>query len=53
MTLELDCPVCDAAIPLDNNEKPGDLVQCSYCKETFKVMRSKERGLFLIEEFEE
>lgn len=52
MVTVMDCPICDAEIPLDNDEKPGDLVQCSYCKETFKLIRTKDK-LLLIEEFEE
>ena len=52
MTIELECPVCEADIPLDNNERPGDIVQCSYCKEFFKVVRTKDK-LILVEEFEE
>jgi len=52
MAIEFECPVCEADIPLDNNEKPGDLVQCSYCKETFKVIKSKDK-LILVEEFDE
>jgi hypothetical protein len=36
MAVEIDCPICDAPIPLDNNERP-----------------TKDKGLMLIEEFEE
>jgi hypothetical protein len=53
MVIELECPVCDAEVPLDNKEEPGDLVQCSFCKETFKLVRTKEKGLMLTEEFDE
>jgi hypothetical protein len=53
MVVELECPICDAEIPLDNKEGPGDLVQCSFCKETFKLVRTKDKGLTLTEEFEE
>jgi hypothetical protein len=53
MAVELECPVCEASIPLDNDEQPGDIVQCSYCKEPFKLLLMKGKGLVLIEEFEE
>ena len=53
MAAEIDCPICDAAISLDNNERPGDIVQCSFCKECFKLLQTKDKGLVLIEEFEE
>lgn len=53
MANELECLICDAEIPLDNDEGPGDIVQCSYCKEYFKLIRTKDKGLVLIEEFEE
>jgi uncharacterized Zn-finger protein len=33
---EATCPYCEAEIPLDDNEKEGDEVYCSYCQ-----MRSK------------
>ncbi len=53
MSVELECIICEADIPLDNNEDHGDIVQCSYCKEYFKLVRTKDKGLILIEEFEE
>jgi lysine biosynthesis protein LysW len=46
----LECPVCDAEIPLEG-EGVGDLVVCSYCQMTFKVI-SKKDGLSLTDEFE-
>ncbi len=52
MAKDLECPVCDADIPLEGNEKPGDLVLCSYCKVTFKLIKSKGKWA-LTEEFEE
>ncbi len=48
---ELECPICDADIPL-SDEKPGDLVMCSYCKVTFKLLR-KKGDLYLEEDFDE
>ena len=51
MAVEIDCPICDAPIPLDNNERQGDIIQCSFCKECFKLLQTKDKGLVLIEEF--
>ena len=52
MSTELECPICDADIPLEGNEKPGDLVLCSYCKVTFKLIRARDKWV-LSEDFEE
>ena len=52
MTEDLECPICDADIPLDGDEKSGDLVLCSYCKITFKILRKKDKWI-LVEDFEE
>ena len=38
---ELDCPVCDADLLLDGDEKPGDQVYCSYCNSTIKVRAAR------------
>ena len=48
----LECPICEADIPLDGDEKSGDLVLCSYCSVTFKILRKKENWI-LVEDFEE
>jgi hypothetical protein len=52
MTEDLECPICDADIPLDGDERSGDLVLCSYCKMSFKILRKKEKWI-LVEDFEE
>jgi uncharacterized Zn-finger protein len=52
MATELICPICDAEIPLDGDEKSGDLVLCSYCSMTFKIRREKDDWT-LVEDFEE
>jgi hypothetical protein len=28
---DLSCPICQANLPLDGDEKPGDEVFCAYC----------------------
>jgi DNA-directed RNA polymerase subunit RPC12/RpoP len=52
MESELECPICEADIPLDGEEKPGDLIFCSYCKVTFKILMKKGKWI-LTEDFEE
>lgn len=52
MAIELECPVCEADIPLEGDEESGDLMMCSYCKGTFKLLRKKDKWT-LVEEFEE
>ena len=52
MSTELECPVCDADVPLDGGEKPGDLIMCSFCKVTFKLLK-KEDNWILEENFDE
>ena len=52
MASELECPICEADIPLDGDEKPGDLVLCSYCKVTFKILAKKDKWI-LSEDVEE
>jgi hypothetical protein len=52
MSKYLECPVCEADIPLEGNEKSGDLILCSYCKVIFKLIRAKGKWT-LTEDFEE
>jgi len=52
MATELTCPICDADIPLDGDEKSGDMVLCSYCNVTFKVLKTMNDWT-LVEDFEE
>lgn len=48
----LECPICEADIPLEGDEKSGDLITCSYCMMTFKMLRKKDKWI-LAEDFEE
>jgi uncharacterized Zn-finger protein len=52
MAKEMVCPICDADIPMEGDEKPGDLILCSYCKVTFKLLKRKDKWV-LVEDFEE
>jgi hypothetical protein len=52
MALELECPICEADIPLERDDQQGDLIMCSYCKVTFKLLKKKEKWI-LSEDYEE
>jgi hypothetical protein len=52
MASELQCPICEADMPLDGDEETGDLILCSYCKSTFKMVKAKDKWV-LEEDFEE
>jgi len=52
MATDMVCPICDADIPLDGDEKTGDWVLCSYCKVTFRLIRKKDKWV-LVEDFED
>ena len=52
MSTELECPICDADIPLEGDERTGDLVLCSFCKVTFKLRKTRDR-LLLEEDIDE
>ncbi len=48
---EYQCPVCDADLNLDGDEKPGDNIYCSYCGSTIKIYRSKNgEGFRLVDD---
>ena len=52
MSAEIECPLCDAEIPLEGQEEAGDMIVCSYCKSTFKLIFKKGK-LVLTEDFQE
>jgi hypothetical protein len=52
MSIELECTICDADIPLEGDEETGDLVVCSYCKVTLLMVKKKEKWV-LSEDFDE
>ena len=35
------CPVCDADLTLDGDEKSGDTVYCSYCSSSIKIYATR------------
>jgi hypothetical protein len=34
---EASCPICNADVPMDGDEREGDTVYCAYCKAPLKV----------------
>ncbi len=50
--LELECPMCDAEIPMSGEEKPGMELSCSYCDTPLKLKKKREDdSLYLQEDF--
>ncbi|MFQ5464457.1 MAG: hypothetical protein ACE5EI_00875 [Thermodesulfobacteriota bacterium] len=47
----LTCPLCDAEVPLDGDEKSGDQVCCPYCESPLKLKRTRADEAFLVEDF--
>ena len=37
---DLSCPVCNAHVPLDGDERAGDDVYCAYCRAPCKLKKS-------------
>lgn len=44
MAKETTCPICSANIPLEEEDRVGDSVFCSYCGTRLKITRIKETG---------
>jgi hypothetical protein len=42
MRSELACPVCNADVPMDGDEKLGDEVFCAYCGAPLALKDSRE-----------
>ena len=42
MRSELACPICNADVPMDGDEKLGDEVFCTYCGAPLTVRGSSE-----------
>jgi len=42
----IECPTCDAEIPLDEQDREGDTIFCPYCGTPIKLVRKgKEEEL--------
>ncbi len=45
MAREATCPVCSAYIPLENDDRMGDYVFCSYCGARLRLGDVKTREI--------
>lgn len=37
--MTVECPVCLRDVPLGDDVREGDIIQCPYCKAWFKLVR--------------
>jgi len=49
-THDLSCPICQADLPLEGDEKPGDQVICSYCGAPSRITGTRDEGMEAEEE---
>ena len=47
----LICPMCDADVPVDGDEKPGTEVYCPYCQTPLLVQVNKDDESFFEEDY--
>ncbi len=48
----LNCPMCDAEVPLDGDEKVGEQVYCPYCQAPLAYRKKKKsEDVYLEEDF--
>jgi len=43
---EYSCPICNADLIMDGDEKPDDTIFCSYCNSTINIRAIKGSGDF-------
>jgi len=46
----LQCPLCDAEVPVSENNRAGDRLYCSYCQCPLRL-REKDETKYLDEDF--
>ncbi len=47
----LNCPMCDAEVPLDGDENVGEQVYCPYCQAPLALRKKKTDETYLEEDF--
>lgn len=47
---ELSCPVCDADVPMDGDERAGDEVFCAYCRAPLTLTRRGDEDEMALED---
>ena len=49
---DLSCPICQADLPLEGDEKPGDEVICSFCGAPSRIQGKRDSEEWEAEEEE-
>ena len=49
--LEMECPICDSNIIIEDNLDKGDKVHCNCCNTKFEIRRKEIKILYFLEEF--
>ncbi len=47
----LTCPMCDAEVPINGDERLGEQVYCPYCECPLALRKDKTDDLYLEEDF--
>ena len=47
----VSCPICNADVPMDGDEREGDVVYCAYCEAPLKVGSRGATEIELEEDF--
>ncbi|MCP5057595.1 MAG: lysine biosynthesis protein LysW [bacterium] len=50
MAKDLECPICNADIPLAGDEKKGEEIFCAYCRAPLIVQQGADDDELLLEE---
>ncbi len=50
MSRELECPICNADVPLSGDEKTGEEVFCAFCRAPLRITAGKEDDELLLED---
>jgi hypothetical protein len=48
--IEPACPVCDADLQLNGDERPGEEITCGYCGSPCRLVKKAEDEVFSAEE---
>ncbi len=46
----VDCPICDAVCPIEDDAKVGDEIYCSYCSSPLDLRKNGDGGLKAVEQ---
>ena len=47
----LTCPMCDADVPIEGDEKPGTEIFCPFCQTPLSLKVGKDEEAFFEEDF--